>query len=197
MYKRIPIKKLKGREYFKNTEKKKISILDFWQYGFSNLNSNILRGTLAEFLIENALKNSKDITVRNPWGDYDIEYKGKKIEVKCCSYLQDWDQEKLSNIIWSGLKAKTLYWSSAVSEKNINQIKEYKADIYILALLNHQNPNTLDILDMNQWCFYVLTKEKLKEISNNGNSISLVRLKKNNIESVNFINLSKAIILKE
>ncbi len=195
MYKRVPIKKLKGKECFKNTGKKDVSILDFWQYGFSNLNSNILRGILAEFLIENALKNYEDITVRNPWGDYDVEYKGKKIEVKCCSYIQDWDEEKLSNIIWSGLKAKTLYWSSAVSEKNINQIKEYKADIYVFALLIHQTPSTLDILDMDQWCFYVLTKEKLKEISNDGNSISLVRLKKNNIKSVDFINLSKAIIL--
>lgn len=89
MYKKIPVRKLTGFEEFKNTPNKKFSVLEFWQYGFSNLNSNVLRGALAEFLVENALKDNDEIEVRSPWGDYDVLYKGKKIEVKCCSYIQD------------------------------------------------------------------------------------------------------------
>lgn len=126
MHKRKIIKKLTGKEQFKNSGNKSFSVVDFWQYGFSNLNSNILRGVLAEFLVENALKDKRDINIRNPWDDYDVlSPQGKKIEVKCSSYLQDWDQDKLSKIVWSGLKARELYCSSIVEEspKTIKIIK--------------------------------------------------------------------------
>jgi len=194
MYKKIPVKKLTGIERFKNVGEKSFSVLEFWQYGFSNLNSNVLRGALAEFIVENALKNNDQINVRNPWGDYDIlSPNGKKIEVKCCSYIQDWDQDELSRIVWCGLKAKSLYWSSAVSDFPRSPA-DYKADIYVFCLLKHQDPSTLDILDMDQWCFYILTKERVKEIAKNGNSISLVRLEKMNIKSVDFNGLADEII---
>lgn len=58
----------------------------------------MIRGVLAEFIVENALKDNDEIEVRSPWGDYDVLYKGKKIEVKCSSYIQDWEQKNLSVI---------------------------------------------------------------------------------------------------
>lgn len=138
--------------------------------------------------------NRDEIELRNPWGDTDVLYKNKKIEVKCSSYLQDWDQDKLSTIQWTGLKAKTLFWSSAVSGKK-NKVKtvEYKSDIYVLALLNHKETETLDILDLKQWCFYVLIKDKLKEISGDRSQITLKKLEKNNIEPVEFNELKEVI----
>ena len=193
MYKRLPVKKLSGLETFKNSGNKNFSVLDFWQYGFSNLNSNVLRGVLAEFLIENALKDKKEILIRNPWGDWDAMLEnGTKIEAKCCSYIQDWDQDKLSKISFAGLKRKSLYWSSAVSEYP-RQPEDYKSDIYILSLLKHQDPQTLDILDMDQWCFYVLKKDDLKRITNDGKSISIGKLQKNNIEPVSFEELGQKV----
>jgi len=186
LYKRIQVKKLSGSETFKNSNGKDISVLEFWRYGYSNLNSNILRGVLAEFVVENALKDKSEVAIRNPWGDCDVMLKdGTKIEVKCCSYLQDWDQNELSKIVFAGLKAKTLHWSSAVS-KFPRSPEDYKSDIYIFALLNHQHPDTLDILDLDQWCFYVIGREKLKEITKNGKSISIGKLEKNNIAPVSF-----------
>lgn len=193
MYKKIPVIKLTGEEQFKNTNQSKFSVLDFWRYGFSNLNSNVLRGALAEFIVESALKGQEEIDTRNPWGDWDVEYLNKKIEVKSCSYIQDWDQRKLSTILWSGLKAKSLYWSSAVNDFKKNENKEYKSDVYVLALLNHKDTETLDILNLDQWCFYVLSKETLKKISKDRSSVSLVLLNKNNIESVSFDMLKKKI----
>jgi len=179
---------------FKNSGDKKFSVLEFWRYGFSNLNSNVLRGALAEFIVENALRGNGQIDVRNPWGDSDvIAPNGKKIEVKCCSYIQDWDQNELSRISWSGLKAKSLYWSSAVS-KFPRAPADYKSDIYVLALFKHQDPATLDILNMDQWCFWVLSRDKLKEITKNGNSISLNRLEKLKIEPVSFQELASKIM---
>ena len=98
MLKRKEIKKLTGKEHFEGGD---FSVLEFWQYGFSNLNSNILRGSLAEFIVENLLKNKEEIEIRNPWGDFDVLYKNKKIEIKYSSYLQDWDQNNFSKIIFS------------------------------------------------------------------------------------------------
>lgn len=194
MYKRIPAIKLAGSEQFKNIGSKKFSVLEFWQYGFSSLNSNVLRGALAEFIVENALKENVEIEVRSPWGDWDVLHDGKKIEVKCCSYIQDWDQNKLSTIQWSGLKAKQLYYSEAVTKlSELNTFSDYKSDIYILALFKHQEHASLDILDMNQWCFWILSKEKIKEVSKDGNSVSLSKLKKLGIEPVGFSDIYKAI----
>ncbi len=184
MYTRKPVTKLSGNETFNDPQK--LSILDFWSYGFSNLNSNVLRGALAEFIVEGALKEKKEIDVRNPWGDHDVEYRGKSIEVKSCSYLQDWDQKELSKIQWSGLKARSLYWSSAVSAFKKDEEKDYKSDIYILALLDHMDTETLDILNLDQWSFYVISKEQLRDIGKNRNAISLVVLKKNGIPAIKF-----------
>lgn len=153
----------------------------------------MLRGALAEFLVENALKDADDIVIRNPWGDFDVEYEGKKIEVKCCSYLQDWDQKELSRIVWSGLKAKEIYWNDAVSKLS-DKAADYKADIYVLSLLKHQVTDSLNILDLDQWCFYVLSREELVVISNNGSSVSLARLEKHDIQPVHFSELKEAMV---
>ncbi len=192
MYKRKPVAKLTGSENFINTDSKNFSVLDFWQYNLSNLNSNVTRGALAEFLVENALKDVDDIEIRNPWGDYDVEYKGKKIEVKCSSYLQDWDQGDLSKPTFTGLKAKELYYNDVVGEKS-DKKADYKADIYVLCLFKHKKTKTLNILDLDQWEFYILAKDKLKEISNDRSSISLIRLRKNNIQPLRFNNIAKTI----
>lgn len=193
MYKRKLVSKLTGFEEFKQTNNKSFTVLEFWQYGFSNLNSNVLRGALAEFIIENALKDKEEIGLRNPWGDSDIEYNGKKIEVKCSSYLQDWDQHQLSRIVWTGLKAKTLYWSSAENEEVSEEKADYKSDIYVFALVNHTDPDTLDLLNLNQWSFYILPREELSQISGNGSSVSLSLLEKHNVSSVHFQNLQEHI----
>lgn len=193
MYKRKPVTKLTGREQFTNTNSSPFTVLDFWQYGFSNLNSNILRGVLAEFLVEKALNDSDDVGLRNPWDDFDVEYDGTKIEVKSCSYLQDWDQNKLSTIKWSGLKAKSLYYSSAVNGDQVEQVAEYKSHMYVLALLDHQETDTLDILNLNQWCFYVLSKDELKRISEDSSSVSLARLNQHNIKHHPFSDLGHKI----
>jgi len=193
MYKRKPVVKLTGGEQFVNTGNKNFSVLDFWQYGFSNLNSNVLRGALAEFLVEHALKDRKDITVRNPWGDYDVETKnGIKVEVKCSAFLQDWDQKELSKPTFSGLKAKEVYWNDAVGKMSKKEA-DYKADVYVLALQNHKETETLDLLDLDQWEFYVLSKEQIKEITKNGNTISLIKLEKAQITPQGIKSLNMAI----
>lgn len=194
MYKKLPVRKLTGFEVFKNSGPKSFNVLEFWQYGFSSLNSNVLRGALAEFIVENALKQNNEIDVRSPWGDYDVLYQDVKIEVKCCSYIQDWDQNDYSIIKWSGLKATELYYSDAVKKQSeLSRSANYKSDIYVLALFKHKDHATLDILDMEQWCFYVLPKADIERITKSGNSVSLIKLKKEGINDVSFTELMPTI----
>jgi hypothetical protein len=192
IHKRLPVKKLIGTEEFKNTGSKKISVVEFWRYGFSNLHSNTLRGVLAEFLVENALKEHEQITVRNPWGDWDVTTPtGGKVEVKCSAYIQDWDQHGYSRIVWSGLKAKSLYYSSAVSGIKRESTMDYKADAYVLALFKHKEQETLDILDLDQWCFWVLSKERIKEIAKTATAYHWRALKNAALNRFHFLDLGK------
>jgi hypothetical protein len=120
----------------------------------------------------------------------------KELNVKCSSYIQSWDQEKHSVIRWSGLKAGELYYSDAINKRSeIKKEKEHKADIYVFLLFKHIEYKTLDILDMNQWDFYVLSKKQLKEISGDRTRISLRKLEKNNIEPVGFNDLKSIILI--
>lgn len=78
----------------------------------------------------------------------------------------------------------------------MSTLADYKADVYVLALFKHQDHATLDILDMDQWCFYVLSKEKLREISGNRVSISLIKLEKLGYSAISFEKLAKAVGLQ-
>lgn len=138
--------------------------------------------------MENALKDKCAIVIRNPWGDFDIlDGDGTKTEIKCCSYIQDWDQSDYSKINFSGLKANQIYWSEAVQAyKEMSTESTYKADIYILALLRHKDHATFNILDLNQWIFYILTRDEIAAVTNNGNSVSSDKLEKNGFYGVPF-----------
>lgn len=186
-FQRIKPKKLTGQELFVATGNKQFTVLEFWQYAFSALNDNVLRGRLAEFLVEVALKDTKDIGVRSSWGDWDVEdFDGTKIEVKCAAYIQDWDQNDYSNIIFGRLKGKEVYYSEAVKSFRELTAASYKADIYVLALQHHKEHASFDVLDMRQWSFYVLSRETVAHITNNGMSVSLAKLINSDASPVSF-----------
>ena len=65
-----------------------ITVLDFWKYAYSNLNSDP-RDDIAKFLVSRALGLS-EATNRQEWTLYDIDYKGVRIEVKSTGYYQTW-----------------------------------------------------------------------------------------------------------
>jgi hypothetical protein len=193
-YKRIQPTKLSGDETFTTTGSKQFTVLDFWQYSFSVLNDNILRGRLAEFLVEAALKDLSDIGVRTSWGDFDVEdFDGTKIEVKCSAYIQDYDQNDFSNIRFGGLKAKEVYYSGAVKPYGDLAELAYKADIYVLALQHHKEHSSFDILDMRQWSFYILTRSRIAQIASDGKSVSIGRLIEHDVIPVAFTDISATI----
>ncbi len=68
------------------------TVVDFWQWSFSDLMQNTTRGILAEYIVAALLEI--DQQVRNPWFAYDLEYSdGRTIEIKTMSILQAWKQK--------------------------------------------------------------------------------------------------------
>ncbi|MEK3854076.1 hypothetical protein [Cytobacillus sp. FSL H8-0458] len=61
------------------------TLIDFWNWGFSDLLSNSLRRVFAEFLVGSALDSLNQSRIE--LDAYDLIYRGKKIEVKSAAYV--------------------------------------------------------------------------------------------------------------
>lgn len=147
-----------GKEPFTfNGEPLPINTLHFWQWSSSELLENALRGKLAEFIVASSIDALKK--PREEWDAYDLITKdGLKIEIKSSSYLQSWDQTKLSKIIF-GIQP-TVAWEK--NNKLSSKVKR-QADIYIFCVLAHKDKETVNPLNLSQWDFYILDTKVLNE----------------------------------
>ncbi|MGD8564320.1 MAG: hypothetical protein PVG03_17390, partial [Desulfarculaceae bacterium] len=96
----VEVSRKTGQEQFiVNGQPTNWRLIDFWQWYASDLLSNALRGTMAEYIVSRALHCSD--AVRMEWDACDVRTdQGLKIEVKSGAYLQSWDQEQHSKIIF-------------------------------------------------------------------------------------------------
>lgn len=67
---------------------KELTVLDFWQWGFTDILTNSLRGVFGEFLVGAAIGAQNGSRIE--WDSYDLKYKDTKIEVKSAAYIQAW-----------------------------------------------------------------------------------------------------------
>jgi len=145
---------------------------------------------LAEFIVAKALGITTDC-VRDEWSAYDLMMcDGTKIEVKSAAYVQSWHQDKLSKICF--LTPKTREWSSASGKSAHEQRRQ--ADVYVFALLAHQDKPTVDPMNVNQWCFYVVPTRFLDSRTRSQHSITLPTLSELGGESVSFDQLRSAVL---
>ena len=180
---RLPVEPKTGREELHaDGEGLGSTLRSFWRWSTSDLVSNVTRGRLAEFIVAKALGISTD-GVRNEWDAYDLETEdGVKIEVKSAAYLQSWHQERLSRITFR--VPKTRSWDPD-SNRLENEAKR-PADVYVFAVLAHQDKSTVDPLNVNQWRFYVLPTRILDERTRSQHSITLKTLERLSSGSVLF-----------
>jgi hypothetical protein len=160
-------------------------LLHFWQWAASDLASNTLRGRIAEFLVARAL--GLDTGIRVEWDACDLQVPdGPKIEVKSASYIQSWAQKAPSTIKFR--IRPTLAWDRDTNEFGNDSRRQ--ADIYVFALLTQKDRNLFDVMDVSQWCFYLLKKEALNR---SGKTISLTSLLKLKHVNCTFDQLKHAI----
>ncbi|MFU7592080.1 hypothetical protein ACMX9J_24370 [Priestia sp. RMT2NF4] len=177
MKKLAPGTKISGTNY---------SVIDFWSWGFSDLLMNSLRGIFAEFLVGSALG-----ILQNPrieWDAYDLVYNNKKIEVKSAAYIQSWHKGKYSTISFDiGAKKTYSYETNMYSEDAVRS-----AEIYVFCLLKEKDESIIDVLNTEQWSFYIVPTEILDNLYSCQKRISLKSLEKIS-KVVSYSNLKKTI----
>ncbi|MFK8794887.1 hypothetical protein [Planococcus plakortidis] len=165
-----------GLEAFqKDDQEMDLKLLEFWQWSQSDLLSNTLRGTLAEFLVARAVKAVNPVRVE--WDAYDlITEEGIKIEVKSAAYIQSWVQKK-DSVISYGIH-EALGWDASTA----TYLAEYgrSADVYVFCLLKEKNRETIDPMNLNQWEFFILSTEQLNREKGKQKTIALNSLLKMN-----------------
>jgi len=172
MYPELKIKKKIGSEQFHTSDTYLgFDVLSFWSWAFSNLANNNLRGHLAEYLVAKDLGLA--IGMRTEWDSCDIRTpSGVNIEVKSSSYIQTWQQNKLSQIIFS--ITPTLGWDNINNQRT--RTSQRNSDAYIFCLHKHKDQKTFDPINMEQWVFFTLATSVLNEKLGNQKTLSLNRL---------------------
>ena len=149
------------------------TLMDFWRWSVSDILSNATRGRFAEFIVGTAVGLDPK-NLRDEWDAYDLTAdNGIKIEVKSAAYIQSWYQKKLSTISFSIRPAR--YWDA---ETNIEGETKRHADVYVFCHLKHQDKETIDPLQMEQWDFYILPTYRLDNYKRSQSSITINSLKK-------------------
>lgn len=143
------------------------TVLDFWRWLGSDLNNNILRAALGEYIVSMAFDVQYN-AVRDRWSAYDVMSKhGLRIEVKTAAYTQTWQQKKPSLICFDVAKK--------VAEGVIPQIAKRYSDLYVfciyLANTADQSP-----LELTNWEFYAVRTDDIDTKLGNQKSITLASL---------------------
>ena len=179
--------KLDGSEAFINSNEQlgNRTVGDFWRWAYSDLLQNTTRGVLAEYIVAALL--GLDDKPRNPWTSYDLELaNGKTIEVKTMSRLQAWAQKQLSipRVIITPKRS----WNPKTG--TMEKEPSFNADYYVICYFKAEEHSTANCLDMKQWEFYVLSRERVEEVSKKTKSISLKTLEKLRIKPLEAHQLS-------
>lgn len=152
-----------------------ITVNEFWSWAYSDLLNNTYRGVLAEFLVEKSLsQNTPPRTqMRVDWAPYDlISPTGRRIEVKSAAYLQSWEQDYYSKIIFDiaphrAWDAKTGYAPEA----------KRNSDLYVFCVYTALSRDK-SMLNLDLWDFYVLPTSVLNEKVPTQKTIGLQSLQK-------------------
>ena len=149
-----------------------VRVVDYWAWAHSDLVDNIERGIFAEFLVHTAM-NEAD-TVRSNWKScYVISPEGISIEVKSSGYIQSWGHEELSTISFS---IKPSYVWNPETDSFTDKCTRH-SDVYVFCLHKHTEQESLNILDLEQWTFFVLPTAVLDAEASTQKTITLNRLK--------------------
>ncbi|MFD6552046.1 hypothetical protein [Streptomyces sp. NPDC058398] len=160
------------------------TVVDFWRFVMPDLRMNNTRGLFAEFLVQQAVGSHEP---RMEWASHDVETDdGLRIEVKAGAYLQAWKQCALSQIRFSGLRART--WSP---DGGYSEAKSHNADVYVFAVQTAREHAVYEPLDTAQWEFYVLPRPVVATLDSDSVSLGVVRAAAG--PSVSFAALSDSI----
>ncbi|MGN0807441.1 MAG: hypothetical protein ACI4MN_03210 [Candidatus Coproplasma sp.] len=170
------MKKLVSENSFYNDNNElPFSVGDFWGWAYGNMLNNTQRGALAEYLVQRALELDTSGTLVD-WGEYDVLYRNKRIEVKSSAYIQAWnlDNDKYSDIKFSIRPAHV--WDEKTYKYGDKQ--DNNNDIYIFSFFEEKDKSSVDICNLSRWGFYVVSTEEIKRLFNGQKTVTLNSLTK-------------------
>lgn len=159
------------------------SVLEFWQWAYSDIIGNIERGHFAEYLVARALNVRQNTRVE--WDKYDVLTNDDiSIEVKSSGYVQTWQQKGKSKIAFSIRPTRAFNSKANAYEREIKR----QAQIYVFCVHNYEKKDEgLNPLDMKQWDFYILPTEKLNMEVKEQKTISLQKIIKLGAEKCSYM----------
>lgn len=164
-----------------------VKLLDFWQWSSSDLLSNTLRGRLAEFLVASALGVASGTRIE--WDAIDlISPSGVKVEVKSSAYLQSW-KGKPSRITFDIQHKLAWNWNA----NSFATSPARTADVYVFCLLEHQDPESVDLMNLNQWRFFVIATKELEAKLGQQKTLGLATLQTLNAREAKYSNLAEVV----
>ena len=185
---------LKGEEQFSfNGTGAGFNVLDFWRFQFSNLPD--MQGRVGEFLVAMALEKATPDN-NNGWTLWDINYRGKRIEVKTTAYYQPWrdveDNKEVHDQEEKNYSDQRTFGIKKSIDPNDKQRKRMN-DIYVFVLNTGKNKTDADPLVLEHWEFYVVPTSIINEQCKDNKSIGFGKVKK----LAKQVNLEKGLSFKE
>lgn len=162
---------LTGREPFLSEGKPLgFCIEDFWRFQHSNIWD--VQEEIAEFIVAKALGQDLPYN-KNGWTLWDLNYKGKRIEVKETGYYHSWRTDgKVSPVRTFGItKAYSRY-------KDNTSTFERQNDVYVFCLNTGETKESSNPLDLDHWRFWVVPTSVINENCGDNKTINLNRVAK-------------------
>ena len=145
------------------------SVLDFWVFQHSNIWD--VQEEIAEFIVAKALGQDMPYN-KNGWTLWDMNYRGKRIEVKETGYYHSWRTDgKISQQRTFGItKAYSRY------KDNTSEFKRQN-DIYVFCLILGETKEASNPLVLDNWRFWVVPTATINRLCGDNKTISLGRVK--------------------
>ncbi len=166
-----------GNEPFMDDEKALgFTVNDFWSFQFSNLWD--MQGEVGEFVVSMALGNAVPDN-KCGWTLYDIDYNGKRIEVKTTAYYQPW-RERSEKFKGKPLSQQRTFSIRKAHEKeqDMSSPLARNNDVYVFCLILGETKETSNPLILDHWRFWVIPTELINDECGDNKSITLQRVKK-------------------
>ena len=163
-----------------NAHQSEATLLDAWLWCYSDLKEPTNRGNFAEFIVYLALKGDPTIarhySIRKDWDVVDFTY-GRGItsgafkthEYFCGSTQYGWGIEVKSSsssnsLVKFDLEARQGCWFRDGAWEAIDLYRRW-SDFYILAHFKDDKEFSVDIMDLNNWEFFVVPTWQVKQDS--------------------------------
>jgi len=184
-----PQRRTGDEPFIGHTETPSFTLRDFWAWSSSDVLSNRMRGIVAEFIVAQALGVAEK-NYRIEWDSYDVLSSNRiRIEVKSAAYCQAWHQKRLSPISFS--IRPSLSCDNPTGEYSTGPT--LNSEVYVFALLHNQDKETINVLDLTHWEFYVVPTSVIQEKFAGRKSINLGGLRTLGAEAVGYDGLRVAI----